>query len=180
MSHSQTGSWSMRRLDLLQAQHVGLLALDELLHLRLPRADAVDVPGGDLHVARTPTLQQYYWAPSTRAHAERASRRSSSSRSCWSLRPGRSGRSRRRDHRHVAAAGVRLQHRRRLLPRHLHAARTVLEDARSRVRPDVARRHRRTEEGRTQWMAVISAPENIAGARSLPRASRGGWRWPRG
>ena len=39
----------MRRLDLLQAEHVGLLALDELLHLRLPRADAVDVPGGDLH-----------------------------------------------------------------------------------------------------------------------------------
>ena len=38
-----------RRLDLLQADDVGLLALEPLLQLRLPRADAVDVPGGDLH-----------------------------------------------------------------------------------------------------------------------------------
>ena len=35
-------------LDLLQADDVRSLARDPLLHLRLPRADAVDVPGGDL------------------------------------------------------------------------------------------------------------------------------------
>ena len=36
-------------LDLLQADDVRALALDPLLDLRLPRADSVDVPGGDLH-----------------------------------------------------------------------------------------------------------------------------------
>ena len=38
-----------RGLQLLQAQHVGLLALDELLQLRVARADAVHVPRGDFH-----------------------------------------------------------------------------------------------------------------------------------
>ena len=36
-------------LDFLQAEHVRLFALDEGLQLRLARADAVDVPGRDLH-----------------------------------------------------------------------------------------------------------------------------------
>ena len=36
-------------LDLLQAQDVRLLALHERGDLILARADAVDVPGGDLH-----------------------------------------------------------------------------------------------------------------------------------
>ena len=40
-----------RRLDLLQADDVRLLAADPLEHLRLARADAVDVPGRDLHGA---------------------------------------------------------------------------------------------------------------------------------
>ncbi len=42
-----------RRLDLLQADHVGLLARDPLLDLRLPRADAVDVPGRNLEHGKT-------------------------------------------------------------------------------------------------------------------------------
>jgi hypothetical protein len=37
------------RLDLLQAQDVWPLSLDEGGHLILAGADAVDVPGGDLH-----------------------------------------------------------------------------------------------------------------------------------
>src|SRR6476660_5277312 len=37
------------RLDLLEAQDVGLLPVDELLELRLARANSVDVPGCDLH-----------------------------------------------------------------------------------------------------------------------------------
>ena len=36
-------------LDLLQADDVGPVALDPVEQLRLPRADAVDVPGRDLH-----------------------------------------------------------------------------------------------------------------------------------
>jgi hypothetical protein len=36
-------------LDLLKAQDIRLLALDESRDLVLPRADPVDVPGGDLH-----------------------------------------------------------------------------------------------------------------------------------
>jgi hypothetical protein len=39
-----------RRLDLLQAQHVGLFAFDEFLDLRLPRPDAVDVPRRQFHL----------------------------------------------------------------------------------------------------------------------------------
>ena len=38
-----------RGFQLLEAQHVGLLALDELLELRIARANAVHVPRGDLH-----------------------------------------------------------------------------------------------------------------------------------
>ncbi len=38
-----------RGFDLLEAEHVRLLAVDELLDLRLPGADAVHVPGGDLY-----------------------------------------------------------------------------------------------------------------------------------
>jgi len=38
-----------RRLDLLQAEHVRLLAFEVFLHLRLTRADAVDIPGRNLH-----------------------------------------------------------------------------------------------------------------------------------
>src|ERR687897_252088 len=38
-----------RRLDLLQANHVRTLAIDPLQQLPVPRADAVDVPGGDPH-----------------------------------------------------------------------------------------------------------------------------------
>jgi hypothetical protein len=38
-----------RRLDLLQAQDVGALALEKGLQLGVARADAIDVPGGDLH-----------------------------------------------------------------------------------------------------------------------------------
>jgi hypothetical protein len=37
-----------RGLDLLQADDVRALALDPVVELRLPRPDAVDVPGGDL------------------------------------------------------------------------------------------------------------------------------------
>ena len=42
-----------RGLDLLQADHVRLVALDPLEQLAVPGADAVDVPGGDLHVVAT-------------------------------------------------------------------------------------------------------------------------------
>jgi hypothetical protein len=38
-----------RRFDLLQAEHVRLLMLDERQQLGLTRADAVDVPGDDVH-----------------------------------------------------------------------------------------------------------------------------------
>ena len=38
-----------RGFDLLQAQHVRLLVLDELLKLRVAGTDAVHVPRGDLH-----------------------------------------------------------------------------------------------------------------------------------
>src|SRR5262245_47965587 len=37
----------LRRLDLLQAQHVRLLALDELRDFSLAGANAVDIPCGD-------------------------------------------------------------------------------------------------------------------------------------
>src|ERR1041385_3640577 len=37
------------RLDLLQADHVGLRVADPLEELLVTRADAVDVPGGDFH-----------------------------------------------------------------------------------------------------------------------------------
>jgi hypothetical protein len=37
------------RLDLLEADDVGAVPLDPFPKLRLARADAVDVPGGDLH-----------------------------------------------------------------------------------------------------------------------------------
>ena len=37
------------RLDLLQAHHVRLIALQPVAQLRLPRADSVDVPGSDFH-----------------------------------------------------------------------------------------------------------------------------------
>ena len=37
------------RLQLLQAEDIGLLALEELAHLRRAGADAVHVPGRDLH-----------------------------------------------------------------------------------------------------------------------------------
>jgi hypothetical protein len=40
-----------RGLDLLKAQDIRLLAFDELLHVRLSRSNAVDVPRGDLHHA---------------------------------------------------------------------------------------------------------------------------------
>src|SRR5947208_1466507 len=36
-------------LDFLQADDVRALALDPVLHFALPRPDAVDVPGRDLH-----------------------------------------------------------------------------------------------------------------------------------
>ena len=41
-----------RGLDLLQAHDVGLIARDPVAHLRLARADAVDVPGGDRQASR--------------------------------------------------------------------------------------------------------------------------------
>src|SRR6185295_2486154 len=41
-----------RRLGLLQADHVGLLAIDPPHHLGGASADAVDVPGRDLHAAQ--------------------------------------------------------------------------------------------------------------------------------
>ena len=39
-----------RRLQLLQAKDVRAVALEPVAELRLPRADAVDVPGGDLQL----------------------------------------------------------------------------------------------------------------------------------
>src|ERR1043166_2352510 len=40
------------RLDLLQADHIGLFAAHELHELLVPRADSVHVPGGNLHGPR--------------------------------------------------------------------------------------------------------------------------------
>src|SRR6476646_11305097 len=40
------------RLDLLEAEDVGLLPVDEFLELRLASANAVDVPGCDFHRGR--------------------------------------------------------------------------------------------------------------------------------
>jgi hypothetical protein len=38
-----------RRLELLQAEHVGLLPVEEILKIRLAGPDAIDVPGCDFH-----------------------------------------------------------------------------------------------------------------------------------
>ena len=46
------GQLVRRRLDLLQAQHGWLLALEQVVQLGLPRADAVHVPRGDLHALK--------------------------------------------------------------------------------------------------------------------------------
>src|SRR5687768_16509036 len=43
------GNLTLLGLELLQAHDVGPLALEPLLNLRGTRANAVDVPGGDLH-----------------------------------------------------------------------------------------------------------------------------------
>src|SRR5207237_4241550 len=47
-----------RRLDLLQAKDVGLLAREPVEHLPVPRADPVHVPGGNLeaHFALGPVM----------------------------------------------------------------------------------------------------------------------------
>src|SRR5581483_1791206 len=47
------GNLRRLRLQLLQADDVGLVALEPVAELRLPRADAVDVPGGDLQSSST-------------------------------------------------------------------------------------------------------------------------------
>ena len=43
------GNLRRLRLQLLQAQHIGLVALEPVAKLRLAGADAVDVPGRNLH-----------------------------------------------------------------------------------------------------------------------------------
>ena len=57
-----------RGLDLLQADDVRALARDPLLDLRLARADAVDVPGGDLH-RRSDQAQSQICAASCRSQS---------------------------------------------------------------------------------------------------------------
>src|SRR4030095_2883187 len=44
------------RFDLLDAQDIGLLAVDELLELCLPRPDPVDVPRRDFHAVQPTAL----------------------------------------------------------------------------------------------------------------------------
>src|SRR5262245_23953008 len=51
-----------RGLDLLQAEDVRLLAIDERLQLRLSSADAVDIPGCNLHTAASPDATFYHRA----------------------------------------------------------------------------------------------------------------------
>src|SRR5439155_19070556 len=50
-------------LQLLQAHDVGLVALHPLAKLRLARADAVDVPGGDFHFREQSLPPRPFGAP---------------------------------------------------------------------------------------------------------------------
>ena len=85
-----------RRLDLLQAQHVGALALEQVLQLRLAGADAVHVPGGNLHRGAL---------ESSNAARDAGARATDRSRRNRFLRPG--GRRRPARRRRVARGGRR-------------------------------------------------------------------------
>ena len=63
MSRSSNGQLIERRLDFLQADDVGFFGGEPVEQLRLPGADAVDIPGCDFHC-------HAYAATETQKHRE--------------------------------------------------------------------------------------------------------------
>ena len=129
---------------------------------------------GDLHACDLRACEPESWRRSfrmrLRARPARGSARRRRSAPAQTQSPARD---------HLAARSVRRGHRRRLLPRHLHAARGVLEDARPPVRSHAAgghRAHRRRAHAVDGGRQRAREPR---AARSLPRHRRAGWRGPR-
>src|SRR5436190_4364899 len=132
------------RLDFLQTNHVGGLSLDEVLQLGLPRPNAVDVPGGDLHHGRAVTKKTAAVVLVVVLGARWAS-----------TQPQDASRITTPKQQFGASIG----------DDYFLANYTQIEAYWKKLDAESDRLSLvdigRSEEGRTQWMAIVTAPENI-------------------